>query len=247
VNCVIIEDEINSRLLLQEILSVYFPDVKLLGVGSSVDEGIALIRRLSPDVILMDIEILGGSGFDILDGIDNNKGRVIFITGYEHFALKAIKYAALDYLLKPVSIPELKAAFAKVSLENQSDNRIQFLRDNLHSGIPPEQIMVSHNKGYTLIPLKNICYLEANGPYVYINLDDGRKILAGHSLGYYEEILDKNAFFRVHKSFIISMSKVVRIITNPSPKVLLIRDISIDLAFRRKEAFIEHFKKLNPN
>jgi two-component system LytT family response regulator len=246
-NCVIIEDELNSKLLLQEILSVYFPEVKLMGVGSSVEEGIALLRKLNPDVVLMDIEILGGTGFDILDNLIDSKSRIIFITGYEQFALKAIKYAALDYLLKPISVPELKAAFSKVAMDQGNDARLQVLKEGLNNGHTPEQIMVSHGKGYTLIPLKQICYIEANGQYVYINLEDGKKILASNSLGHYEEILDPMAFFRVHKSFIISMSKVARIITQPSPRVQLVNDIFIDLAFRRKEAFIELFKRLNAN
>jgi two-component system LytT family response regulator len=244
-NCVIIEDELNSKVLLQEILSGYFPEVKLLGVGSSVEEGIVLLQKLNPDVVLMDIEILGGTGFDILDQLTTFRSRVIFITGYEHFALRAIKYAALDYLLKPVSIPELKDALAKIDSDAANDNRIQLLKENLGNSHYPEQIMVPHGKGYTLIPLKNICYIEANGQYVYINTDDGRKILATHSLGYYENLLDAASFFRIHKSYIINISKVARIITQPSPKVQLVNDTSLDLAFRRKEAFIEMFKRLN--
>ncbi|MCC7298647.1 MAG: response regulator transcription factor [Bacteroidia bacterium] len=244
-NCIIIEDEINSRILLQQILADYCPEVKLIGVGATVQEGILLIDTLKPDIILLDIEIVGGTGFDILDGISNKQSKIIFITGYENYALKAIRYSAIDYLLKPVSISELKAALKKIEPDTEVANKISALKDNLGSGIL-QQIMVPHDKGYTLIKTDHIMFLEASGAYVYFHLTDNKKILASHSLGHYEEILDPQAFFRTHKSFIVNLAKVVRVNTQNTPYVELVTQKKIDLAFRRKDSLVKRFKEINP-
>lgn len=244
-NCIIIEDEINSRILLQEMLAMYLPQIKLLGVGSSVSEGVTLIDKLNPDVILLDIEITEGSGFDLLDQIKNKNAKVIFITGYEHYALKAIKYAAIDYLLKPISIEDLKAAFAKMGSTDFSGEKLSVLTSNLESKSGPEQMMVPQGKGFTVVPLQSISYLEANGPYVYIHFDDKKKILASHSLGYYEEMLDETQFFRIHKSILVNIKKIIRVITQPTLQVYLENDVSLDLAVRRKESFMEIFRKIS--
>jgi two-component system LytT family response regulator len=245
-NCIIIEDEINSRLLLQQMLAKFFPDVKLLGVGGSVTEGIALLSNLNPDVVLLDIEITEGTGFDILDQLKDKNIKVIFITGYEHYALKAIKYSALDYILKPVALEELRNALAKVSEAESENSKIEVFKENIVNTSGPDQIMVPQNKGYKVIPVDSIYYLEASGPYVYIHFEDGQKILASHTLGYYEELLEDNLFFRTHKSYVVNLAKIVRIITQPTLHLQLNNDALVDLAVRRKEAFMDVFSRLSP-
>lgn len=243
-NCIIIEDELNSRILLQQILADYCPEIKLVGVGSSVEEGVVLIDSLNPDIVLLDIEIVGGTGFDVLDRINKKNCKIIFITGYENYALKAIRYSAIDYLLKPVSIVELKEAIKKTEPQEAESKKINVLKESLTTGLL-HQIMVPHDKGYTLIKTDNILYLEASGPYVYFHLIDENKILASHNLGYYENTLDSETFFRSHKSFIVNLSKVVRVNTQNPPSVELVSKKKVDLAFRRKEALVKKIKDIN--
>lgn len=241
----IIDDEPHSRIFLQEIMLQYFDEWKLLGVCSSISESIEAIKRLKPDLVLMDIEIGEGSAFDVINAFEKPDFNIIFISAFEQYALKAIKYAALDYILKPVNVDELGQALKKISLNTDTSRRMQVLKENLVQTQMPSNIMIPTNKGYMMVNLNEICYLEADGQYVYIHLTDQRKILASKSLGHYEELLGEQSFFRIHKSYIVNISKVARVITNPSPKVELVNGFYLDLAFRRKESFIEKLRGIN--
>jgi two-component system LytT family response regulator len=243
-NCVIVEDEINSRILLQEILARYFPELKLQGVASSVDESVQLIDTLKPDLILMDVEITGGTGFDVLDKLTYRQGRVIFITGYEHYAVKAIKYAALDYLVKPISIQELGEALKRIQDPKTSEASLEVLKNNSASDSEPRQLMVPQGRGFNVVAVSDIDFLEAHGQYVYLHLKDKKRLLASYSLGHYEDMLDQKRFFRTHKSFIVNLERIVRVVTRPALQVELRDGTFIDLAVRRKENFMELFDRL---
>lgn len=241
----IIDDEPNSRLFLQEVMLQYFKEWKLLGVCSGVNEGVEAIKRLRPDLVLLDIEIAEGSGFDVINAFEKPDFNIIFISAFERYALKAIKYAALDYILKPIDIEELGSALKKIRLDEDSTHRLNALRENLNSDADNKTIMFPTHKGFRLVAIDDIAYLEANGQYIYIHLIDQQKILATKSLGYYEELLGNRIFFRIHKSYIVNVSKVARVITNPTPKIELVNNLYLDLAFRRKEAFIEKLRGIN--
>ncbi len=247
-NYIIIEDEPSSRLFLQEIMLRYHSDWKLLGVCSNVSEGIEAIRTFKPDLVLLDIEIGEGTAFDILNVVEDCSFKLIFITAYEHYALKAIKYAALDYILKPIDLEELKLALDKTKSEFENSNlRIKELKKNFNEDEIHKTLMLPTVKGYQLVQIKEIAYIEANGQYVFIHLLDKRKFLVSHSLGYYEELLKDGVFFRAHKSFIVNVTKVTRVITQNVLKIELVNNAQIDLAIRRKEAFLAVLKAKNKN
>lgn len=247
-NYIIIEDEPSSRLFLQEVMMRYHSNWKLLGVCSNVSEGIEAIRTFKPDLVLLDIEIGEGTAFDILNAVEDCSFKLIFITAYEHYALKAIKYAALDYILKPIDLSELAKALAKTELEFETSNfRIQELKKNLDENEALKSMMLPTGKGYQVIQIEEIAFIEANGQYVYIHLMDKSKILVSHSLGYYEELLKDSVFFRAHKSYIVNVAKVTRIITQTALKIELMNHVQIDLAIRRKEAFLQILKTKNKN
>lgn len=148
--------------------------------------------------------------------------------------------------MKPIDLEELNKSLSKLDSElDASSERIEELKKNLSEKSVPKTIMLPSGKGYMVVQLDEIAFIEASGQYVYVNLMDKRKILASHSLGYYEELLNDGQFYRVHKSFIVNISKVARIITQTSPKIELINDALIDLAFRRKEAFLAKMRNLN--
>lgn len=244
----IIEDEPSSRLFLQSVMAQYHKSWKLLGVCSAVSEGTEAIKTLNPDLVIMDIEIGEGTAFDILNSLEEFSFKIIFISAYEHYALKAIKYAALDYIMKPIDLEELDRALKKIQIENHSEDlRITEFKKYIGQDIEPKTMMLPSGKGYIVVQLDEIAFIEASGQYVYVNLMEGRKIIASHSLGYYEELLSQDNFYRVHKSFIVNISKVARIITQSSPKIELINDRIIDLAHRRKEAFLQLLKHKNIN
>lgn len=241
--CVVIEDETNSKILIQEMLHLYFPDIHLVGVGDSVEEGKRLINLMKPDVVLLDIEIAGGTGFDILDSLEQTDVKVIFITGYEQYAIRAIRYATVDYLLKPVNVEELRTAFDRLMAMTNSREKLSLLKQNVQSSTASPGLMVPTGTGYQIVSANDIAYLEADGAYVYLHLINAPRILATHSLGYFENVLDPEVFYRIHKSCIINAHKLSRVITKPQLQVELSDGSRLDLAVRRKDDFMDFLKK----
>ena len=131
---VIIEDEERSTIVLQNLLETYCPDVEVVGNATSVQDGIKTVNALQPDILFLDVQIVGGTGFDILEKLNNTKVSIIFTTAYDHYALKAFKFSAIDYLLKPIDIDELKIAVKKVTAPNQQAED-EFKIKNLLSNI----------------------------------------------------------------------------------------------------------------
>ncbi len=247
IKCIIIEDESDSRILLQEILINYLPEVQLIGVADNVEEAVMLIDKLQPQLLLMDIEINGGNSFDILNQTKFKDFSVIFITGYDHYALNAIKYSAIDYILKPVSIKDLQLAISKIKRTNIQTLPLTVLETQLKSSQTLDQIVVKSNTSYHVLNLKDILYFHSYGQYVFIHHTQGSKILANNSIGFYENLLKDSGFFRCHKSYLINMIKVKRLITKDNLLIELDNNIQIELAVRRKSDFITILNQFQNN
>ena len=241
----IIEDEPNSRLFLQDIMAHYFAEWKLLGVCSSVSESITAIQQLQPDLVMLDIEIGEGNGFDVLNAFENPEFRVIFITGYDHYSLKAIKYAALDYLLKPLNIEELRSSLLRFEQQYTGpDPRLGIARNSVAAG-KPKHLVIPSGKSYLVVQFDDITHLSAEGRYVYFHLTDNSKVMASHAIGYYEQLLEGSQFIRVHKSYMVNLDKVSRIITQPALQLELQNKARVEVAIRRKEQVLSALKSGN--
>lgn len=238
---VIIEDEPNSQKLLQIMIKDYAPNLILEGVAPGVQTGIELINKTKPDVVFLDIEIQGGTSFDILDALPAPLPKIIFITGYDHYAIKAIRYSALDYLLKPINIEEFKGALARIgkNLEAQKE-KVEFFKDQLgKSEEELDKIVLSGNGEYRVLPFSDILYLEAKGAYVIFYTRNGEQLFSPHNLSYYEQLLPVISFFRVHKSYIVNLKKVTGYERGRGGSAFLENDLSLPIAFRRKAVFIK--------
>ena len=241
IKAIILEDEYNSRILLNQLLVEFCTDIEVVGTAENVRTGIELIQTQKPDLVFLDIEMPGGDGFDILKAFTPIPFKVIFVTGYDHFAIKAIKYAALDYLLKPVNIEELQAAVKKAhfskSIDKTNLDSLEWnIKNNDHS---EDQLVISSDQKHILFPLKEVLYLEALGGYVNFVLEGNRKHLSTQPLSYYEDLLPVNLFFRTHKSFIVNCQKVMSVSTGRGGIINLKEGHKIPIAFRRKTSFIQ--------
>lgn len=247
VKAIIIEDEIHSQVLMKQMLEEYCEDILLLGIAADVQSGISLIKEKKPDVIFLDVEIPGGSGFDILNAFETPDFKVIFATGYDHYAIKAIKHSAIDYLLKPVNLTELQLAINKIKSQTQSSaKKIHFLRENIKKE-PSEinQIVLSDNKRHNIIKIKDILYIESDGAYVSFHLINGFKYTIANSLHFYEELLPENNFFRIHKSYLINGQMIDKLeIDGRGGTVHLSGHISLPVAVRRKPAFVKFLNRI---
>ncbi len=240
IRAVIIEDEENSRELLRQMLEEYCQDVQVAGFGVDVPSGIALIDQIQPDVVFLDVEMPGGDGFSVLDAFTEPSFKVVFVTGYDHYAIKAIKYAALDYLLKPIHLDELIETVEKVKKESSyHQDNIRFLKEQVRKPADEiNQIMLYGNKEHTVIKIEDVLFVEAERSYVTFHLTERQKYIASKPLTYYEELLPESSFFRIHKSYLVNGKKVIRLDSGRSGAVHLIEGVVLPVATRRKPAFL---------
>jgi len=209
IKSVIIDDEPDNVVVLSKLLQEFCPDVSVTGVAGNVLKAVAVIREMQPDLVFLDVEMPYGNGFDILDRLRPVHFEVIFITAFNEYALKAIRYNALDYLLKPVNIGELQEAVIKVSKHAQLKTFNQQLEDFLQNlkkqPLITDKIALPSASGVVFIPLKDIIRCEANRGYTIFTIKNRRKIISSKSVKEYEEILPGEVFFRVHNSHLVNL------------------------------------------
>jgi two-component system LytT family response regulator len=200
---IIIDDEERFRTALKKILSD-FPHYKIIGEAGSVQEALEIINSKEADILFLDIELTDGTGFDIIDKIDASDYKIIFTTGHSEYAVKAFRYSAIDYLLKPIDKNELKNALEKVqSIQYAEKLRLQLktLRDNKDSF---KKIAVPSQSGMEIIEIDTIMYCSSESNYTYFYLENGKSMLSAKVLKDYEELFKPHDFIRVHKSHLVN-------------------------------------------
>jgi len=239
----IVEDEVLSRDFLKNLLAEFCPHITVTGTAGNVEEAVAFINTHLPDIVFMDIEMQSGTGFDVLLKVAQRNFRVIFTTAYDHYAIKAIRFSAVDYLLKPINLEELQQAVATAieSLrQKDADNKLELLMKNLQR---PEgedfSISLSTSEGIEFIQLSNITRLEANGPYTTFFIKDNRKIMVSRHLKEYEMLLTGHGFFRIHNSHIINLKEVKKMIKADGGYVIMSDESMIAISPKKKEEFMQ--------
>jgi two-component system, LytTR family, response regulator len=241
---VIIDDEPDCIIFLSQILKTYCPIVSISGTATSVQEGLNEILRSDPDLVLLDVEMSPGTGFDILNKIPDRHFKVIFITAHNDYAIQAFHYSAVDYILKPVEVTELISAISKVSPAVSRNPMIDFsiLLDNLKSDIP-QKLAIPSSSGYEYVFVNEIIRLEADRSYCMFYLTGKRKILVSRCLNDYQQILDSRMFFRIHHSFLINLQHVKSFSRRDGGFVEMTDGSQVPLARRKKDYFNEVMKR----
>jgi len=244
---IIIDDESHIRVTLSRFLEKHCKQAKLIGEASNVKTGRNAIKKLNPDLLLLDIEMNDGSGFDLLNSLKQIDFKVIFITAYEKYAVQAFKYSAVDFLLKPVNPIELSEAVDRVSEIKQSDYniRLKALEENFQSKDPNSRkvILRTHENIY-LLNICNILFCESDGCYTHVHTDENEDILISKPLKEYDELLSDAAFFRVHKSYLINLKHIKRFKKMDGGSIILTNNHKIPVASRKKEELLKIFEKL---
>ncbi len=243
IKAVIIEDELHSRNFLNNLVTEFCPQISIAGMAPSVAEAVTLIQQTEPQIVFLDIEMQTGTGFDVLQQLEKRNFHVIFTTAYDHYAIKAIKFSAVDYLLKPINLEELQAAVAK-AIENieqkAGENKLELLIKNLQRPAGEDfSISLSTSDGVEFIQLPTIIRLEASGPYTTFFMKDGRKIMVSKNLKEYEMLLTDHGFFRVHNSHIINLKEVRKMIKTDGGYAVMNDDSMITISPKKKEEFME--------
>lgn len=249
---VIVEDEPLSRETLKSLLTDFCQDVEIVGTAGNVEEAVQLLNNISPDVVFLDIELQTGSGFNVLSQLTDRDFEVIFTTAFEQYAIKAIKFSSLDYLLKPIDIEELQEAVekAKQTLESKNsfdeNNRLSSLLKNLEEKSEvKKKICLSTSDGLEFIEVKDIKYCEANGSYTNFYIQPDLKIMVSKNLKEYENLLDNSQFMRVHNSFLINLNEVKKYVKSEGGYILMKDDKQIAISSGKKEEFLERMIRLN--
>ena len=244
---IIVEDELGSVKLLENLLKEFCPQVDLIGSASTVAEAFQMIKKETPDFIFLDIEMQKETGFDLLQKFDQINFEIIFTTAYEQYALKAIKFCALDYLLKPIDVDELKAAVDKViqRTDKQLINRkFEMLIQNMRSKNSDQfQLALPSMEGINFVKVSEILYLKSDRQYTFFYLKSGEKIMTSKNLGEYEKLLSEHNFIRAHHSSIINLNEVKKYLHSDGGYVLMSNDEQIDISKRKKDDFLKAIYK----
>jgi two-component system LytT family response regulator len=243
IKVIVIDDEKGARESLHNLIDKYCPQIEVAAKASNIDEAFKLINELSPQLIFLDIEMPNGNGFDLLQKFDSINFDIIFTTAYDHYAIKAIKYSAIDYLLKPIDIDDLKNAVERV-VKKQKDKTIQNEQLlSLLSNIKPEQndkkIALHDGDGLTFVRLKEIIRCESDGNYTSIILEGNKRIVTSKTLGEYEELFSNENFFRVHRSHLIHLHHIKKYIKGEGGYVLMSDGSQVEVSRRKKQEFLD--------
>ena len=246
---IIIDDEAKGRLALRQKLKDYCPQINVIAEADNGQEGILLIEHHKPDIIFLDIEMPRMNGFDMLKEIKEKNFHVIFTTAYDQYAIKAIKYAAFDYLLKPIDIEELKATVEKVEQaiqhvetekNSQVKKQVELIQQNIeHPKKQFHKLAIPTSEGLMFYDINDIIHLEANSNYTNIYFSNKTKILASKTLKDFEELLPEDVFFRTHHSHLINLNYIKRYIKGDGGQIELQNGNYVDVSRRKKDEFLK--------
>ncbi|HLK27205.1 MAG TPA: LytTR family DNA-binding domain-containing protein [Puia sp.] len=247
IDSIIVDDELKNILILKSILADFCPDVNVLAEAQDMNQAIAMINMYKPQLLFLDIEMPYGNAFDLLDKLMPVNFEVIFITAFDEYALKAFRYSALDYLLKPININELKTtvkkAIERISTKNNSTQLKNLLQNLQNKNEETHKIALQTKDGLEFFIIEDIIRCEANGAYTYFFIKAHSKIIASKNIKEYEKILPEKIFFRIHHSHIINLKEIKRYHRGRGGYVEMKDGTFIDVAVRRKDEFLERIQQ----
>lgn len=243
---IIVDDEPGSRSLLSGLITEGYPDIRILGLGADAAEGIRLIRQYHPDIVFLDIHMPGMNGFDMLREVQPATFDTVFITAYDQFAIKAFRYNAFDYLLKPIDTEELAHCMERLQEKKaQTDlyHRLETLITQFRQPARlPDRITIHSMDGITIIPVADIIYLEAAGAYTLFYWKDQQKVVSSVHLKQYEELLGERGFFRSHHAYLLNMAHVRKFLKEDGGSILMSDGSRLQLSKRKREEFFRLLK-----
>src|SRR6476646_3223657 len=245
IKAIIIDDEVHCVDTLSILLSDYCPEVEIMEKCMSAKKGLEAIERLKPELVFLDIEMPVMNGFELLEQFKQINFAIIFTTSYDQYAIKAIRFSALDYLLKPVDPKELIAAVHKVQTQKQLPAPEQFemlMNQVKHKENGFTKIAIPTTEGFELIPATDVIRCEADDNYTYLFLKNGTKIVACRTLKEMEEQLqDFHFFVRVHHSYIVNLNEVTKYIRGEGGYLVMSDDSTVNVSRSRKDALMKWF------
>jgi two-component system LytT family response regulator len=242
-NAIIIDDEKKAVENLQMLLQEFCPGVTVVATANSAKEGIEKIKKLMPDVVFLDVQMPHKSGFDLLAEITDRKFLVIFTTAYSEYAIQAFKVNAIDYLLKPIDVKQLKESVTRSEKYLKDGNYKKSEMNELLNGLKElnkvNKISISSQEGITYLEPETVLYMSADSNYTHIHTITGKKYTIAKTLKEVEETLSPNLFFRIHIATIVNLKHIDRYVRGEGGYVVMSNGTSLEVAKRRKQELLE--------
>ena len=244
IKTILIDDENKCLTTMRAILERYCPQVVIAATASNGVEGLKAIEKIQPDLIFLDIEMPIMSGLKMMEEIKEPNFQVVFTTAYDQYAINAFKFSALDYLLKPIDEQEVIAVIKKMEDKKNSthdDSRLKILSEMMKNVELPtrhRKIALPSGEGFYIKSLNDIAYMEADGNYTKVFFSDKKMLLVSKQMGDFDEMLNAQFFFRIHKGFLINMDFVSEYMKADGGMVRLLTGAELPLARRRRDEFL---------
>jgi len=245
---VIVDDEPDAVNFIKSIIADQLPQVEIVGFAHSAKDGVSVIINTQPEIVFLDVEMPHGNGFTVLENFPEKSFDVVFVTAFNHYAIQAIKFSAVDYILKPINITEFIKAVDKV-IQKRLDAAYQFqnyntLFENLRTALPAK-LAIPTSEGMEYLNTREIIRVEADRSYSWFFLVDGRRILVSRNLKEYHELLADRGFFRPHNSHLINLEFVKKFIRHEGGSIQLTDGSEIPVARGKKEIFLAQMEKFS--
>lgn len=246
IKALIVDDEARTRELIAKMVDSFGLPIQTFPVGENVQSGILAIKEYNPDLVFLDIQMPDGTGFDVLQQLSNKQFEVIFITAHEEFAIQAIKFSALDYLLKPIDPLELRAAVDRaMKTIHEKKHDTQF--DALHHNMQPSQkkrLVLKTQESVHVVELEDIIRCESDRNYTSFFMTGGKKILVSKTLKDFETLLSAHAFLRVQQSHLINLKYVERYDKGNGGSVVMKDGSEVPLSPAKRDVFFNYLENL---
>jgi len=247
IRCILVDDETDSLEVMQMLLKTYCPQVKVEAVCNNAEQGIEAINRFRPDVVFLDIEMPNMNGFDMLEKFDKLFFDVVFVTAYHQFAIRAFRYSALNYLLKPVDADDLTDTIRRIEttksapLKEQMELLLQSVHNTANQTIG--RIALTTSYGMLFVETSNIIYCESDNNYTSVKMTDGKKITVSKTMKEIDDTLSGPDFYRIHNSFLINLNHIKKFVRGEGGYVIMDDDTMVGISRTKKQAFLELFSK----
>jgi two-component system LytT family response regulator len=244
---VIVDDEPDAVGFINSIIGEYCPELEVVGKAGNINEGVSEIKLNKPDLVFLDVEMPNGTGFDLLAQFPEKEFEVVFITAFNHYAIKAIKFSAVDYILKPININEFIEAVKRViekrkNKTSRSSDALKVLMENLRSP-HPSRLAIPTSEGMEYLNPKDIIRIESDRSYSWFFITGNRKVLVSRHLKEFQDLLGDRSFFRSHNSHLINLRFVRKFIRHEGGIIEMQDGTQIPISRGRKDLFLAHMAK----
>ncbi len=236
IDSIVVDDEKNGRENLISLLRSHCPEIDIVAEASSFTEAISKIEEKHPQLVFLDIEMPGKNGFEVLNHFDTPGFKVIFVTAYDQFAIQAIRFSALDYLLKPIDVRELRVAVDRFHIQkDKADLRLDVFKNNKNVSFEERRIAIPSNDKIDFVKIREIVSCKGEGGYTRITLYDGPELFTSKPLIFYEELLEGFNFLRTHKAYLVNTSHVVSFVKSDGGYIEMSNQQFIPVSRRRRD------------